>query len=289
MKTYSKTLELADYDRMMEQEVVQGARDLLGAQGPPADYEHRAWEYGLMLNALRENLTRTVLDVGGNGSIFAPAAALLGMNVLQIDPSPTIRNAEAQAARIELALPYLQMDFFDYEQGRTFDAVVCISTLEHVLNDVAFFEKLLSFVRPGGLLAMTVDFHPSGRACVGAHLRTYSNANLRALIKIAEEKKFALFGGDCDYTYEEAHVYGKYTFASLVMRRKGEVNMKDFDRCVKIEGCPSLWMIKGKSRLAFTSWEAYVAAGEPAIEVVTQEELDRYKIVGYFRRRKPAK
>ena len=219
MRTYSKTLELADYDQMVEPQLIQDARESLGATAPPRDYKHRAWEYGLVLNALRKNKSKTVLDIGGNGSIFGPSVALQGMSVLQIDSCGTGTRTVAQAKQLGLPLPFLQMDFFNYNEKRTFDAVTCISVLEHVRDDTKFFNHLLTFVAPGGLVALTVDFHPSGKTFLRGHLRTNTGGNLQALIGIAEKKGFALFDGSCNYVYNEAYVYDAYTFASLVMKR----------------------------------------------------------------------
>ena len=219
MRTYSKTLELADYEQMTEPKLIQGARESLGSTAPPRDYKHRAWEYGLVLNALRKNKTKTVLDIGGNGSIFGPSVALQGMTVLQIDSCGTGKRTVAQAKQLGLPLPFLQMDFFNYNEKRTFDAVTCISVLEHVQDDTKFFNHLLAFVAPGGLLALTVDFHPSGKTFLRGHLRTYTEDSLWALIEIAEKKGFTLFNGDCDYTYRGANVYDLYTFASLIMKK----------------------------------------------------------------------
>jgi len=220
MRTYSKTLELADYDQMTEPELIKEARILLGPTAPPKDFIHKAWEYGLVLNALRKNGAHTVLEVGGNGSMFGAAAVLQGMSVLQINRVATGHRAIAQSKQLGLPLPFLQVDFFNYKEKRTFDAVTCICVLEHVRDHIKFFNHLLTFVAPGGLLALTVDFHPSGKAFSRHHLRTYTESSLQALLDIARKRGFTLFGGDCDYTYGEAHVYDLYTFASLMLKRE---------------------------------------------------------------------
>lgn len=62
--------------------------------------------------------------------------------------------------------------------------------------------------------------------------------------------------------------------------------MKNFDRCIKTESERVIWMVKGKNKAAFKTWEEYEEAGKPPFEIVTQEELDGYKTVKYFRRHK---
>lgn len=220
MRTYSKTLELSDYDQMTEPQLIEEARVLLGHCGPPIDFVHKAWEYGLVLNAAKLNNAHTILEVGGNGSMFGATAALQGYSVLQVDPVSTGLRCIGQSQQLGVPLPFIQVDFFEYAEKRTFDAVTCICVLEHVEDHIKFFNHMLSFVAPGGLMALTVDFHPSGRKVFPQHLRTYSETAMRNLMDIAKRQGFALFHGDCDYTYRTADVFDLYTFASLIMIRE---------------------------------------------------------------------
>ena len=91
----------------------------------------------------------------------------------------------------------------------------CASVLEHVENDERFFQKLLRHVRPGGVLVLTVDFHPSGAALSAEHRRTYTAAALKQLVQLAEG--FTPLG-ELDYRDHGAHVNG-YNFASLALQR----------------------------------------------------------------------
>jgi SAM-dependent methyltransferase len=66
-------------------------------------------------------------------------------------------------------------DFFDFPTDRRFDLVWCSHALEHQPNTRLFLQRLASFVKPGGLLAITV---PPGRPhIVGGHLSVW-NAGL---------------------------------------------------------------------------------------------------------------
>lgn len=232
---YSKTLEVKDYNSLPEVlSLYKTMSNLDGLAGYRFEHLHRAWEYGIILNALIKNGAKNILDVGGGGSLFAAAAVDLGISVLQIDPEDYSNWAKAQAKVLEKPLPYLLMDFFDYNEDTQFDAVVSISVLEHVENDLEFFLKMLNHVKPGGLLAMTVDFHPTGEALVyPAHLRTYNRDSLGDLYLKAED--FNFFGSDCihktnnidyfagkyDYRYRTNNV-NDYTFASLILRRNND-------------------------------------------------------------------
>lgn len=59
----------------------------------------------------------------------------------------------------------------------------------------------------------------------------------------------------------------------------------DFDRCIKAVGSSGIWMVREKSmsRVVFSSWLDYEAAGKPSYEVVTAEEMGRYRAAGQFR------
>ena len=51
---------------------------------------------------------------------------------------------------------------------------------------------------------------------------------------------------------------------------------------MKLADQNTIWMIKGRERIAFQNWEGYVEAGKPSYEVVTAEVLERYNIVEQF-------
>lgn len=216
---YSKTLDIEDYNDMTEPIHIDNIVGILEDVNYRFEHTHRRWEYGLVLRALRANKATMVLDVGGGGSVFAPAASWIGMEVVQVDPEPYGDWALSQARKLNIPLAYIQKDFLEFETRRMFDAVVSISTIEHVEHDDMFFDKLLTYVKPGGLLALTTDFYPTGEALVyPEHLRTYNENSLLAFYQRAEG--FTWFEDSYDYTYKGADV-NSYTFASMVLRRDG--------------------------------------------------------------------
>jgi 2-polyprenyl-3-methyl-5-hydroxy-6-metoxy-1,4-benzoquinol methylase len=221
-KQYSKTLDEQDYNNFHEMDYVEHMKKCLPRTFYPC-HRHCNWEYGLCINALQENQTMRVLEVGGAGSIFAAYAAWLGMEVTVVDPSSAGARLFAEQNMIlqlvHRPITFKQLDFFQYQDQKKFDAVVCISTLEHVSDDVDFFKRLLCLVKEGGLLLMTVDFHPSGQRLVDGHLRTYNQERLAAFIAIAENNGFEIFGDNPDYTWKGENV-SNYTVASLALKRK---------------------------------------------------------------------
>ena len=214
--SFSKTYDPADH--FEGSEIAIRVHQMLAGVSHRFEHPLRAWEYGLALDALRAHGCRSVLDVGGGGSVFAPAAATLGIEAVQVDPGDCSAWVAAQSQRIGRPLPYHQSDAMAYEDPQVYDAVTCLSVLEHIEDDGGFFRRLQKFVRPGGLLVLTVDFWPDGAAQVDGHLRTYNAGRLSRLVDQAPG--FELLGPP-DYAGHGAHVYG-YTFASLVLRRGKE-------------------------------------------------------------------
>lgn len=213
---YCKSLNPVDYGFFTEDQHVKNVSMLLNMVGAPYrfEHEHRLWEYGIVLNALRKFNIMTVLDVGGGGSLFAPAAAFLHMNVTQVDPGDVGGWISTQAHSLDLVdrMHHEQVWFTEY-QGTTFDAVTCISTLEHVQDDVAFFDKLLDHAEM--LVAITVDFSPDGEKKLDGHLRTYNERTMLDMIDRAAKRGFYPPNGH-NYRHFGEYVHN-YSFASLIL------------------------------------------------------------------------
>lgn len=224
---YSKTLQSSTPDIPNEQHLRDTIQRL---EGVPyrLDHPHRLWEYGIMLAALQANETHTVLEIGGGSSLFAPAVALLGMEIMQVDIKACADWAAKQEEMLNIYLSYTTQDFFEYSTEKKFDAVVSISVIEHTSEDAStdtptigldvakrmlFFERMLDLVAPGGLVAITTDFHPDKSGNI-----KFGDAELFALYDIAHASGFDWFGDGYDYIYTGNFV-NYYTFASMVLRR----------------------------------------------------------------------
>jgi len=150
IKQYSKTLDERDYNTFDEMNYIERMKDGLSGTFYPC-HRHRNWEYGLCIHALMENKAIRILEVGGSGSLFAACAAWLNMEVTVVDPSSTGARLFAEQNMIlqlgHAPITFEQVDFFQYQNQKKFDAVVCLSTLEHVPEDESFFKRLLSLVK----------------------------------------------------------------------------------------------------------------------------------------------
>lgn len=214
---YSKTMFLEDFEYLSYQiQHIININTLLAGIQKRFEHPHRAWEYGLALDIIRANNSKTVLDVGGGGSIFSPAVTWLGIDTLQVDPGNVGQWILDQERIIKKPLPFQQIDFFDFNSDIHYDTVVSLSVIEHVPNDREFIKRLASFVKKDGFLILTTDYHPSGIAQVDGHLRTYNEKSLMALVQELLSE-FLLY--DYDYAYEGSLPVNNYTFASLVLKR----------------------------------------------------------------------
>lgn len=195
-----------------------------GLLGIPYRLEHhlRPWEYALAVKAIQENNSpiESVLEVGGGGSLLAPVLATLEKNVTVVDPEPCEHMIYLQNGRLNPKMPvrFVRSTLEDVDRhGRVgyFGAVVCISVIEHIRDDIEFFHLLLDRVAEDGILVLTTDFHPSGKPQCVHHLRTYNERRMNLLIDVARDRQFHPVG-EVDYTYCGDFVNG-YTFASLVL------------------------------------------------------------------------
>ena len=125
----------------------------------------------------------SVLDVGGTESSVCLSLATLGYDVTAVDPRPNPLSHErlrAVQARIE-----------EWEHEAEFDAVVCLSTIEHVGTDaydqeasdrrvdLEAMKRIRELTRPDGMLVLTTAV---GRAAVGERGRVYDREGLDELL-----------------------------------------------------------------------------------------------------------
>lgn len=212
--TLCKTLGWEDYGQLKDEVGrVEAARARFAGQHR-FDHEHRAWEYGVCLQALGPAKSvpgKKVLDVGGGDSVLGGALALGGADVTVVDVSDYNERSVGMGCR------YRRADF-THGIGETFDAVFCVSVIEHTERPDDFFKSLCAAVRPGGVLALTTDFHPSGAAQIGGHCKCFNAADLARYAQMAAADGFTA-AGELDYSDRGAPIFGAYNFASLVLRR----------------------------------------------------------------------
>ena len=124
-----------------------------------------------------------VLDVGATESLLSFELASLGYAVTAVDPRPY----PLSHPRLEVVTAEIQ----HWEPNKSFDAVVCLSTIEHIGlgaygegkgsegADVAAMARIRECTSPGGVLVLTT---PYGKAMTDAFSRVYDRAALETLL-----------------------------------------------------------------------------------------------------------
>lgn len=124
-----------------------------------------------------------VLDVGATESTVCLSLATLGYDVTAIDPRPNPLSHE----RLHTVVGEIE----DWEPEAEFDAVVCLSTIEHLGTgeygvrtaeqraDLKAMQRMRDMTRPGGVLVLTTSVGP---ASIDEPHRVYDQQGLDELL-----------------------------------------------------------------------------------------------------------
>ena len=125
-----------------------------------------------------------VLDVGASESTIALSLASLGYDVTALD----VRPYPFSHPRLRAIVAAVQ----EWETNERFDAVVCLSTIEHIglgaygqeasdgREDIAAMRRIHQLTKPGGLLVLTTRF---GEPAADDFQRTYDQGGLDELLE----------------------------------------------------------------------------------------------------------
>lgn len=223
MMIYSKVLEPKDYIGLDDSiEYYRNIERTLGELVRP-QHPARMWEYGRLIEILKDRKPTDMLDVGGSGSALPQCAATLGYDVTIIDFDDETQRINEQNKILNTNVKFIGADFLNTGAGK-YDVVACVSTIEHVPNDDAFFIKLLDSCNQYGIVYITCDFftssiHPNEPPTYKNWVnRTYTKEKLEEMLRLAELKGFRLYGNECDWEWRGPQVYN-YNFASLILHK----------------------------------------------------------------------
>jgi 2-polyprenyl-6-hydroxyphenyl methylase/3-demethylubiquinone-9 3-methyltransferase len=98
-----------------------------------------------------------VVDVGCGAGLLAEPLARLGASVVGIDAAATnVEVARLHAKRSEVVVDYRCMTAEDLVlAGETFDVVLAMEVVEHVVDPAPFLTSVAALVRPGGLVVVS--------------------------------------------------------------------------------------------------------------------------------------
>jgi SAM-dependent methyltransferase len=158
---------------------------------------HRAaeknWDHIAAAHAIAGSLPKTarILDAGAEFySNVLPALFvygyrdLYGINLSFADPARRgpIRYLPGDITRTEFS------DCF-------FDAVTCMSVIEHGVPLDAYFREMYRVLKPGGLLITSTDYYPdpidtTGKSAHGAPVKIFSRPEVKAMLALAVDRGF---------------------------------------------------------------------------------------------------
>ncbi|HVA81050.1 MAG TPA: methyltransferase domain-containing protein [Candidatus Binataceae bacterium] len=172
-------------------------------QGDPMVYDRLRW----LRRHLRPGPLRT-LDAGCGNGAFTLYAASIGNDAVGISfDAANNRKAIARAALLGLSgARFIQGDLRQLDSMRTelgaFDQVICLETIEHIMDDHKLARDLAAMLKPGGRLFLSAPYTgcPPMRGDKisaienGDHVRWgYTHDEMRAILadagfdKVAEE------------------------------------------------------------------------------------------------------
>ncbi|MBO0728707.1 MAG: glycosyltransferase [Acidimicrobiaceae bacterium] len=111
----------------------------------------------------------------------------------------------------------------------SFDAVTCMSVIEHGVPLEGFVTEMQRVLRPGGLLVISTDYNQepvdtTGKYVYGAPVKIFDPDGIRQLVSLADSHDFDLVG-PLRLEHEERPVFWKrtglrFTFIRLTFRRR---------------------------------------------------------------------
>jgi len=165
-----------------------------------------------------------VLDAGAaRYSSVLPWLRLLGVRELVGNNLEFTRTTSHGPVRFEPG----DITSMCYRDG-WFDAVACMSVIEHGVPLEAFAAEAARVLRPGGLLVVSTDYDQSppdvvGKSAYGVPVKIFGPADIEEFVAIAAKQGLSLVG-DLKLEHPERPVHWKrtelhYTFIVLTFRR----------------------------------------------------------------------
>jgi len=195
---------------------------------PPHLYPAKNWDSLAALSCVLSRTTNDahVLDAGAElYSVILPWLFLYGYrNLVGV-------NLSFDRPRRRGPISYIPGDLTRTAfPDETFDAITCLSTIEHGVDLDAYFRETARLLKPGGVLVTSMDYYESptetwGKTMYGAPIHIFSRSEVEEMLPIGRRYGFDLTGPlslRCADRAVHWELHGlRYTFLMLTMQ-KGE-------------------------------------------------------------------
>jgi 2-polyprenyl-3-methyl-5-hydroxy-6-metoxy-1,4-benzoquinol methylase len=170
---------------------------LIRSQDPYANAK-----YEIILKWLKSSNVKTILNAGCGSGELSLILAQKGYAVTGFDLDRdyiSLANKNLKKMKVKNC-SFIVSGIENYKSKSQYDAVIATDVLEHIEDDIYAFKKLVSFVKPGGSVIITV---PAGQYLFGFHdeqlgyFRRYSLSSFKKIIpgnlKIIQIRYFGFF------------------------------------------------------------------------------------------------
>lgn len=144
-------------------------------------------KYDVLLDWLKKRKIKTILNAGCGSGEFSFILASEGYDVVGIDlDKDYIDLANKNIKKLKIRnCSFVVSGIEDYKVSKKFDAVIATDVLEHIKDDKKAIRKLVEFIKPKGVVVITV---PAGQYLFGfhdtklGHFRRYSLESFKKII-----------------------------------------------------------------------------------------------------------
>jgi SAM-dependent methyltransferase len=196
---------------------------------PLSDAATKNWDSLAALDLLLKNTRRSarIFDAGGEHySMILPWLWLYGYRNLIAGNISFKGSSQLGPIRYE----YADITRTGYPDA-CFDAVTCLSVIEHGVDLAGYFHEMARIIAPEGLLITSTDYWETsvdtrGQSAYGVPIHVFTKREILGAISTAESLGFKTLGPPLELACNERVVHWqpydlKYTFVVFALRRRG--------------------------------------------------------------------
>jgi SAM-dependent methyltransferase len=212
------------------EDVERAVRVLSDAGLAPHIERTKNWDALVALETIREATTprAAVLEMGAE--VYSPLLrwlyqygyrSLIGVDLVHQE---RLRRGPIQLLQMDLTATTFR--------DRSFDAIACLSVIEHGVDPHGYFREAARLLRPGGVLVTSTDYWPDpvdtgGQKAFGQPIKVFDRPGIEALLEVAARHGFRPTGPLNLEVDERAVRWARYdldyTFVVMVMQRPDDV------------------------------------------------------------------